>query len=180
MNRKIYLALALILFGVFLLLKNFHIYYFNWRFLLYFLALIWGMDLITKYFKTKQASNLFLGLSVLGNALWLIGANLYWSYVAPEELGSVIILIVALSLIITAVFTGNLLVIIAAIPLIVYAGLLLNNLYIWYPEIFISNFINAGIGTGLISLGTYYMVTKKPIAGDNEESDRQPSSDMRL
>ena len=179
MNRKIYLALAMILIGVFLLLKNFDLVYFNWRFLFYILALIWGMDFITRYIKTKQPGNLFLGLAIFGNALWLIGANIYWNYVAIEELGSVIILIIAASLVLTAVFSGNFLVIIAAVPLIIFAVLMLNNLYIWYPEIYISNFVNAGIGTGLISLGTYYMVTKKTTRTEKKESG-EPSSDMRL
>ena len=48
----------------------------------------------------------------------------------------------------------------------------------WYPEIYISSFINAAIGAGLISLGTYYMVTKKP-SNDGEEAPPPPSTDMR-
>lgn len=171
MGRKIYFALALILIGVFLLLKNFDLLYFNWRLLMYILGIIWGMDLITRYFSEKKAGQLFWGLSIFFNSLWLISANLFYNYITVEELTSTMVAIVAISLILTALISRYYLATLAAIPLILFAFLILNNLYLWYGDIYVDNYVNAGLGSALVSLGLFYMTSGKKAKAKHDENE---------
>jgi hypothetical protein len=161
MSKRIYSAIALIAVGAFLLLSNFNLIHFNWRMVLYLLGILWGLDHITRYHHTGRSGQLFWGIAILGNSLWLASLNLFWPYLSYIEMLAGISFIFALALTAMLLLEKQFFALISALPLYAFSFLILNEEYMWYPQFSMNHWGKAALGMVLLSAGIYYMTRKQ-------------------
>jgi hypothetical protein len=157
MHKNLYAALALIFIGAYLLLDNFNVINFSYKTILYVLGLIFGGDLILRFIRDRQAKHLLIGIAITGISLWLLYGLHADFWITDEEFYAVIFFIFAAAVLITALVTKQYRALVAILPLLFYALLLLNNLYYWYSGLQLQSIWNAGFGSLLLAVGLYYI-----------------------
>jgi hypothetical protein len=161
MKNKVLLAIVLILIGVFVLLDNFDYEILTTRTVMFAIVGLIGINLFSKYQSSEKVGTLYWAVSLtLSSALFFTLHVTGKYYFIPEEaILASILAVFGIGWVVISMVEKTGLYIIPGIPFFILAVLNLNNTYMFWDAYYYNFGLKAFLGTGLVSLGLYFMIS---------------------